>query len=75
MQHANGPGSRPVDVTILRELDELDASAVSASELAGRFDRTRGLDRLEAEGARQGRVRSAALGCGARCRTHLRDHR
>jgi DNA-binding MarR family transcriptional regulator len=37
MQYVNGPGGRPVDLTVLRELEELDELAVSASELAGRL--------------------------------------
>jgi DNA-binding PadR family transcriptional regulator len=37
MQHVNGPGGRPVDLTVLRELEELDEVAVSTSELAGRL--------------------------------------
>ena len=37
MQHVNGPGGRRVDLTVLRELEELDELAVSTSELAGRL--------------------------------------
>jgi DNA-binding HxlR family transcriptional regulator len=37
MQHANGPGGRPVDLIVLRELDKLGALAVSTSELAARL--------------------------------------
>ena len=36
MQHVNGPGGRPVDLTLLRAL-ESDGRAVSASELGGRL--------------------------------------
>ena len=37
MQHANGPVGRRVDLIVLRELEELDALAVSTSELATRL--------------------------------------
>jgi DNA-binding MarR family transcriptional regulator len=42
MQYLNGPGGRPVDLTVLRELEELGELAVSASELAGRLTSTAG---------------------------------
>jgi predicted ArsR family transcriptional regulator len=37
MQHSKGPGGRVVDLTVLRELDELDPVPVSARELADRL--------------------------------------
>jgi DNA-binding MarR family transcriptional regulator len=37
MKHSKGPGGRAVDLTILRELDDLGPLAASASELAERL--------------------------------------
>ena len=37
MKHPRGPGGRAVDITILRELGDLDPLAASARELADRL--------------------------------------